>query len=88
MSFHIGRTDKLIGGAVAPRTSAVMISDSFVCIELKNKIEAAYAGTRIRIGHFCPQRSITDPRIPAVNDPAIPEHPIAKPARATESVVC
>ena len=88
MSFHNGRTDKLIGGAVAPSTNAVINNDSLDCMVFKVNIKVAYEGTKMRSGHFCPQRSITEPRIPAVRDPAKEFNPIAKPAAATDPVVC
>ena len=52
MSFHNGRTERLIGGAVAPNTNAVIKSDSLDCMVFNAKIKVAYEGTRIRSGHF------------------------------------
>ena len=51
-------------------------------------MSAAYIGTKIRIGHFWPKRSMTEPRIPAVSDPASEFKPIAKPAIAMDPVSC
>jgi hypothetical protein len=41
MSFHNGRTDKLIGGAEIPSTNAVIKIDSLECIEFRAKIKDA-----------------------------------------------
>jgi hypothetical protein len=41
MSFHKGRTDKLIGGAEIPNTNAVIRIDSLVCIEFNANIKVA-----------------------------------------------
>ena len=52
MSFHKGRTERLIGGAVIPRIKAVIKIDLLVSIVLRMTIKPEYIGTKIRIGHF------------------------------------
>ena len=71
-----------------PKTNAVIKIDCRVSIVLSNRIRPEYMGTKMRIGHFCPKRSIIDPRSPAVTAPAKEFKPIAKPATATEPVSC
>ena len=88
MSFHKGRTERLIGGAVTPNMNAVIKIDLLVSIVLSNRMSAEYIGTKIRIGHFWPNLSITEPRSPAVIEPAREFKPIANPAIAIEPVSC
>ena len=88
MSFQSGLTERFIGGAVIPKMKAETKIDCRVCMVFKSRISEEYKGTKIRIGHFCPNLSMTDPRRPAVTDPANEFNPMAKPATATDPVDC
>ena len=78
--FQRGRTERLIGGETRPINRESGKIHDLLEVYSKTSKPAAYEGTNIRMGHFCPHRSRTEPRAPAVIEFAKVLKPRATPA--------